>query len=130
MTSADVDVVEFFCNVVLSSPGVAFFVAEVFHSDGEFFLVFIPENVVSDMAKFDPGLDARFLDTSLNVIFEDCTWRVRWDGLLEVFFKRVIGKFEALFWTVGPEISVHSGVYRLIVDIETSSPVVDPLSTE
>jgi len=54
VTRADVDVVESFCDLILSSPGVSFFVAELSHSDGEILLFIIPEDVVSDMVKFDP----------------------------------------------------------------------------
>lgn len=83
-----------------------------------------------DGVKVDPVLDVGLLDTALDVVFENGTWREGRDSLTEVFLEGVISELQALFRTIGEQVSVHARMDGLIMLIQTNAIIVVPLTSD
>lgn len=99
-------------------------------SDGEVVGFFMELNSVDDSVEMNPVKNVGLLNATNDVVFEDFTWRERGDGPAEVFLEGVVAKLQAFLRSVGPEVSVHSRVDRLVVLIKAGVPVVVPLTSE
>ena len=74
-------------------------------------------NVFSDIGLFHPAFD---------VVKQDGTRRIACDGLSKMLFKGIVGKFQPLFRTIGPEVAIHRPMARVAMLVYAGSPCVIP----
>jgi hypothetical protein len=96
MANTDVDIIESFVNVIVVNPAVSV-VADLFDCDLEVLSLLIPPDIMSNMVELYPRFYARLFNSTIDVVSQNFTGRVRWDRFLEVLDERVIGKLKAFF---------------------------------
>ena len=70
-----------------------------------------------------------FVNAALDIVEQNFTRRERWNGFAEMFFERVICKFQAFFRAVGPQITIHGTMHWLTILIKTRAPGIVPKPT-
>src|SRR5690606_6291906 len=64
------------------------------------------------------------LDTTLYIVKKDFAWRVGRYGLSEVLRKSIVGKLQAFFRAVRPQVSIHTTMNGFTVFTNTGTPGV------
>src|SRR5690606_25313437 len=69
------------------------------------------------------------LDTTLYIVKKDFAWRVGRYGLSEVLRKSIVGKLQAFFRAVRPQVSIHTTMNGFTVFTNTGAPGIVPHTT-
>ena len=101
----------------------------VMDGDVEFLFLFVPFHHAHRRIEAHPFPHLGLFDAALDVVPQHGAGRVGGDGLAEMLFKRVVGKFQAFLGSVGPEIAVHGAMHGFAIFIQPGAPGVVPQAT-
>ena len=99
---------------------------QIMRHQGEIALGLVILHKSHGMAKADPRAHAGLFDAAFDIVDHDRARRVRRDLLAEMLFKRIVGKFQALFRAIGPKVAIHRAMHRLAKLIQASAPCIIP----
>ena len=88
----------------------------------------IKAHVANIRAEPDIFANIRLFHTPNDIVKQHRSWWKAGYWLAKMLFERVIGKFQTLFWTVGPQIAIHRPMTGVSMLINPGAPCVIPQS--
>ncbi|MPL84473.1 hypothetical protein SDC9_30438 [bioreactor metagenome] len=98
----------------------------VVHGDGEIPGLLVELDPAHDRVEADPAAHAGLVHPPLDVVDHDGARRVGGDLLAEMLLEGIVGEFEPLLRTIGPEVAIHRAVDRLAILVGAGAPAVVP----